>query len=581
MPPGFFSVANISQFQYMMFRPLYWFGAGGTQVNGEPTLNLSDSLANAPVYSNGDKTVTVNLKHYMWSNGETVSTTSVMEWINMWLAEKTNWAAYVPGVGMPDDVTGVTVNSPTELTIQLSGAVNPTWFTYNMLSQVTPMPAAWDVTRTGASPGSGGCGTGAYGAAATITACKAVWSYMAAQAGYSPTSAAGTNNSLATYATNPLWQVVDGPWKLSAFNPDGEATFVPNTTYSGPVKPSLSKFIELPFTDESSELNALIGGQITMGYVPLADMTKTTSNPLVPGPNYPRLASSYYLSPFYGWDINYFPYNFESTGDNGNAGKIFSQLYFRQAMQLLVDQPLIIKKIDKGYGVPTYGPVPVEPSNPYVSPQEKDNPYPYNPTKAESLLRSHGWSIVKNGVDTCQNPGTGSGECGAGIPKGAKLDFNLQYATGVITVDERMSVERSSWASAGIKVNLSEATFDTVIGNATACSPGPSCTWQLQNWGAGWIFSPDYYPMGEEIFSTGALSNYGSYTSATNDANTKATDYTTATLFKYENYLAKSLPVIYQDDQATYMWEINNKLRGVVPLNVIESNDPENYYFVK
>jgi len=45
--------------------------------------------------------------------------------------------------------------------------------------------------------------------------------------------------------------------------------------------------------------------------------------------------------------------------------------------------------------------------------------------------------------------------------------------------------------------------------------------------------------------------------------------------------LAKSLPVIYQDDQATYMWEINNKLRGVVPLNVIESNDPENYYFVK
>ena len=25
--------------------------------------------------------------------------------------------------------------------------------------------------------------------------------------------------SLSTYATNPLWQVVDGPYKLTAYNP--------------------------------------------------------------------------------------------------------------------------------------------------------------------------------------------------------------------------------------------------------------------------------------------------------------------------------------------------------------------------
>jgi peptide/nickel transport system substrate-binding protein len=574
--PGFFSVTNISQFQYMMYRPLYWFGNGN-----QPTLNESESLAQLPTYSNNNQTVTINLKPYKWSDGSTLSSSDVMQWMNLWHAEKANWAAYVPNVGMPDDIASVTVNSPTQLTINLTGPANPTWLTYNNLSQITPFPQAWDITKTGGTPGSGGCSKATYGSAAADSACKAVWNFMTAQAGYSPTAAHGTNNSLATYATNPLWQVVDGPWKLSAFDPNGTATFVPNDSYSGPVKPTISKFVELPFTDESAELNALLGGQLTMGYLPLADVTKSTTNPLTPAPNISRLASSYYILPLYPWSINYFPYNFNSTGDNGNAGAIFSQLYIRQAIQYLVDQPLIVQKIYKGYGTPTYGPVPVLPANPYVSPEEKTNPYPYNPAKAKQLLSSHGWSVVPNGVDTCTRPGTADNECGKGIPAGAQLNFDLQYSTGVTTVDEEMSTERAAWASAGIKMNLSTASFDTVIGNATACTPGPSCTWQLENWGAGWIYAPDFYPTGEEIFSTGAVSNYGSYSDPTNDQNTVQTNTTNTTLFAYENYLAKQLPVIWQANQVQYLWEINTKLRGVDPVNVLDNNNPEYYYFVK
>ena len=77
-------------------------------------------------------------------------------------------------------------------------------------------------------------------------------------------------------------------------------------------------------------------------------------------------------------------------------------------------------------------------------------------------------------------------------------------------------------------MTLSTGTFDTVIGNATPCS-GSGCTWQLENWGAGWIFSPDYYPSGEEIFQTGAGSNSGSYSNPTNDANIKATNFQNVT----------------------------------------------------
>lgn len=575
MPAGYFSVADVGQFQYMMYRPLYWFGTGS-----EPTIDDANSLADPPVFSNGDKTVTITLKDYTWSDGETVSSTDVMQWMNMWHAEKTNWAPYIPGIGMPDDVVSVTVDSPSELTIVLSGAVDPTWFTYNMLSQITPLPEAWDVASANAAPGSGKCATGAYGASTTDAHCSAVWTFMTGQAGYKVSSPGSPNSALATYATNKLWQVVDGPWRLSGFTVSGQVTMVPNPTYSGPDKPHISSFEEIPFATDAAELTSLLGGQLTMGYLPLADVSQATTDPFVAGPNVASLASSFYMVPFYPWSINYFPYNFDSTGDQGNAGKIFRQLYIRQAVQLLVDQPLIVDKVDKGYGVPTYGPVPVVAANPFTAGPQPTNPYPYNRTKAISLLRSHGWKVVPRGVDTCVSPGTGSGHCGPGIPMGATLSFTLQYATGASS-QATMEAEKSSWASAGIRVTISSAGFDTVVDDAAACSSGPSCSWEMENWGAGWIFSPDYYPTGEEIFSTGAEFNYGSYSDVTSDKLIRETDFTNAKLSAYENYLSRQLPVVYQTTQAAYLWEIADDLRGVAPLNVLESNDPESYYFVK
>src|SRR5438094_245416 len=56
-----FSVANLMQFQYLMYRPLYWYGSGG-----QVALNTSLSLAEAPQYSPDGKSVTITLKHYLW-----------------------------------------------------------------------------------------------------------------------------------------------------------------------------------------------------------------------------------------------------------------------------------------------------------------------------------------------------------------------------------------------------------------------------------------------------------------------------------------------------------------------------------
>jgi len=56
------SNVNLFDFQYLLYRPLYWFGTGD-----QPSVNTSLSLANLPVVSG--RTVTITLKPYMWSNG--------------------------------------------------------------------------------------------------------------------------------------------------------------------------------------------------------------------------------------------------------------------------------------------------------------------------------------------------------------------------------------------------------------------------------------------------------------------------------------------------------------------------------
>ena len=567
----FFSVSNINQFQFLMYRPLYWFGNGTS-----PNLNPSLSLASNPTYSNNNTTVVVKLKNYKWSNGESVTAQDIMFWMNMLHADKENWADYSSGA-LPDNLKSVTVDSPTQVTFTLTSSANPYWFTYNELSQITPMPVAWDIAATGAAPGSGGCSAAAYGTA--DAKCDAVYNFLSKQAGYDPANPEGTNNSLSTYATNPIWQVVDGPWKLTKFDSSGNITMVPNKTYSGPVKPTISQFKEVPFTTDSAEFNALVSGSIDVGYLPAQNITSPTSDPLNPSENNSRLSGNYniYASP--SWAVNYFPYNFNSNANSGNAGPIINQLYFRQAMQTLVDQPLYIKKISKGYGVPTYGPVPVAPKNSFASSYEKSNPYPYNPGKAKSLLSSHGWKVVPNGTSTCQNPGTGSNQCGKGIAKGAKLVFNLEYASGSTSLTQLMNAEKSSWAQAGINITLNSASFNTVLGNAVPCSSTDSaCSWTLENWGGGWIFAPDYYPTGEAIFQTNAGSNSGDYSNTTNDNNIQKTISTNQSLTQYENYLAKQLPVVWQPNSVAVV-EVKKSLNNVAPFDPLQQLTPERWRF--
>src|SRR5271163_2978524 len=87
---AYISVSNLNLFQYLMYRPLYWYGTGT-----QPTVNTTKSLANIPAWSNDGKTVTITLKNFMWSNGTPVTAENVEFWLNMEQAVgATDYGAY-------------------------------------------------------------------------------------------------------------------------------------------------------------------------------------------------------------------------------------------------------------------------------------------------------------------------------------------------------------------------------------------------------------------------------------------------------------------------------------------------------
>jgi peptide/nickel transport system substrate-binding protein len=555
MAPPDVSNVNLFDFTYLMYRPLYWFGTGV-----QPTLNTSLSLASAPVFSG--RNVTIKLNNYKWSNGTPVTAQDVMFWINMDRAVPQDWFDYSPGA-FPANVSNIKVVSSNELTMTLKKTYSSYWFLYNELSQITPMPAAWDRTASGPS----NCDT-------TVSDCAAVYSYLAAQA-----------KDLDTYATNPTWAIVDGPWKLSAFNADGHITFVPNKSYSGPIKPKLAAFQEVPFTTDAAEYDVLqspsSSTKIDVGYLPTEDAPAKPANAAV-GTN-PLASKGYTLAPLYTWGFDFYVMNFQATDGNG---PVLRQLYIRQALAYLTNQKAIIQGPMRGYGAPTVGPVGSTPVSKFLSPQGKaetssqEGPYPFSIAKAKALLTSHGWTVAAGGSTTCTDPA----KCGPGIPKGKTLSFNFPYATGLSWLASAMTDLQSNAAQVGIKLNIKAEPINQILeANLSNCIVAKlSCNWDMAAWGGG-TFSPDYLPTGEIAYLTGAVTNSGGYNSAENDAliEKTLTSGNLSYMYSWQNFISSQLPQEWQPDPAAQLTEIASNLKGVTPQSSTLSINPENWYFVK
>ena len=520
-PAEWFTFANDQEFSYLLYPTLYWI-----DKNGEPVVNDAMSLADPPVFSVNaahDTVATITLKNIEWSDGVPLTTRDVEFWMNLLIANKTEWGDYVPGQ-FPDNVKSISYLSKTRFAITFNRTYNQYWLQQNELNSIIPMPQhAWD--RTSLSGPVGNYDESKKGAVA-------VWTFLNKQS---------TEGS--TYATSPLWRVVDGPWEIEpkvGYNATtGYLVLVPNPRYFGESTHSVAKFIEEPFTSTSAEFDAVRSGSVDYGFLPLEDATSGLESAV--------RSEGYQIVPWNIWGWNFWPLNFAQP----TAGPIFKQLYIRQALQHLIDQSAWVKYFLRGFGYPEYSDIPTVIKNPYADAYVSEDHYPFSVSAARKLLTSHGWKVVSGGVSTCVHPGTGTGECGAGVKSGAALSFSFEYSSGNTALGQEVLNFKTTASEVGVQLTLTSHPFSKVFADYFSCfGVKPSaCHWQML---AGVIsdeygWYPYYYPDGAENYNTGSGFNGGQYSDPTMDALTHAAHELPglAPLHAADNYAAAQLPTLW------------------------------------
>jgi peptide/nickel transport system substrate-binding protein len=365
-----------------------------------------------------------------------------------------------------------------------------------------------------------------------------------------------------TFASNPLWKVVDGAWKLQSITQTGTTTFVPNASFDGGPKPSVSQLVEEPFASPTAVTNALLSGAVnysvlTSDQIPLLGRFKANG--------YTNATTE-----LYGIQ------GIIPNENNPQYGPLFKQTYFRQTLERLVDQRSIIAKLQFGSGNESCGPVPLAPASKYVSALEKACPLSFSPSKATATLKAHGWKVVPGGVDVCQHGGASG--CGAGVTTGEKTQFSVIYPQG-FGLDSMMLLLKSDAAKVGIQYSIKSVPFDTDFGTVLPCaSSSSSCNWQMGYY--VFIYQPDYLPTGDTLFLSGAASNVANYASPTADALIKTTFHSSSlsAFDKFENYITEQSPWIFLPF-GTVHYEVSANIRGATPINTFLFIDPENWRF--
>jgi peptide/nickel transport system substrate-binding protein len=409
------------------------------------------------------------------------------------------------------------------------------------------------VTTAGGAPDSGGCLTDS--AADGWAKCKAVWAFLNSQ-----------SKDTSTYGSNPLWQVGDGPWRITSYNINGNYTFVPNKKYSGSPKPSIAELAFRSYTSDTAVYTGLKTGALSIGGVPSTDLTPAVGHTFLPAVNPLKSTPNggYGLQVGFEFGIGYAYINYH----NPTLGPALSQLYFRQALAELTNQKGMNTSVGRGYSVSTTSGVPPEPASDWVSSDMQENggqgPYPYNPPKAEALLAAHGWKKV-GGVLTCESPGSGASNCGAGVAKGLQAKFTMLYTSGISTQEDDVDIVKSGWALAGIQLAPTGETFDTLLGDTVPCkATQSSCKWTFLYLGA-WLFNgPGFEPTGEPLFQTGVPNNSGSYSNSMMDsliAQTHTSD-SLGVFHTYANYTAVQEPSLFMPFGVTTV-AVNNDVHHV------------------
>jgi peptide/nickel transport system substrate-binding protein len=462
-----------------MWRPLWWVPTGAS-----PTIDYSQSIGGPAVFSHGNSVVTVHLHAgWKWSDGAPVTAQDLA--FDYWLtvaAVKLNPANdgnYTQGL-YPDGVTSVATPNPTTFVIDFEKSYNPGFVLLDELQVLEPLPVqSWSRTAP----------KGKVIPFDNLAAAEAIYKFLDRQ-----------SRHVSTWSSNPLWRVVDGPFRIDSYDPaTGANVLAANPAYTGPVRPRLAGIENLAFPSVAAEFAALLAGKVDVGYVDFADMAQVKT----------LEADGYDVWGYPYFGFSYVAYNFKDP--TGYFEDIIDQLYVRQALAHLQDQPAEVEspKVFDGAAGEDYGPVPAEPRSPFTPGNDLSNPYPFSIAAAAKLLSSHGWKVVPNGTTTCQRPGTSSSECGSAIPQGAALSWDLYYAsTSAVTLDLD-----KAWATnalqVGVRIKLVPASFNYITGELSdPGNPANAKVWAMEDFGG---FNDAYYPTTNGLFNSSGSFNQGGF----------------------------------------------------------------------
>jgi peptide/nickel transport system substrate-binding protein len=524
------TVETVYQFEHTMFNPLYFPSTGSS-----PVVDESLSLAAPPTFSNGNKTVTISMKKdWKWSDGAPVDAQDVIFFIDLLKAavaeSPANFTKYSAGF-FPDNVVSATASDQYTVVLQLTKAYNPDDLYKNQLINVTPLPStAWNKAST-AGPSLD------YTQPANA---KAIYDYLAAQA-----------KDLGTYATNPLWQDVDGQMHLTSFTQStGAYSMAPNPHYGGPNVGKYEKLDVQSFTSNQAEFNQLLAGNLDIGAVDFSAV-----------PQLGQLKAKYNVFGLPDFGLNTIIFNFKDQ--TGHFDKIIAQDYVRQALAHLVDQQGYIKGLYHGAAAPAYGPVPAIPTNPYSPANSVSAPYAFSVSQASTLLSGHGWKVTPNGTTTCAKPGTGADECGDGIPAGTAMNFNLFYKNNLPVLTPQLQAFAGSARQVGINIALQSKTSSFI--NSTyqdAVAPANDNEWAMRIGG----FSSGPYPTTFNIFNTTGSLNEGGYSDPKADELINASVYgaDTDAVKDEASYLAEQLPALFEPNY-DLLFAVKKNIAGTTP----------------
>jgi peptide/nickel transport system substrate-binding protein len=314
----------------LLFPSLLW-------INRFSQIDWSRSLA-ASVTTTDNMNFLITMRPWHWSDGVPVTAGDVAYSFALDKQAGPTWSGYGIG-GLPGIVKSIKVLNPKQLLLTTTHPVNPTWFIYNGISQLSPLP-------------------------------EHVWKKYT------------LDQMFQLQSTPSFYNVVDGPLKIQRLDMGLDAVFVPNPAWEGP-KMHFSRLVFTFLEGDGASVQGVEAGDMDAGELP-TDLFNAVKN--FPGVHVEVLPQEVYQNVIY--------FNFR----NPNVA-FFRDVRVRQAMIDSIDQDAIVKQLEHGAGDAAYGPVPHSFTN-FLTPAMKKGIYPvgYDPAKARALLAAAGYRPGPDGI---------------------------------------------------------------------------------------------------------------------------------------------------------------------------------------